>query len=138
MSTWTPIIALHTTLALSSLMLGPMALWARLGRAQRPGWHRASGYAFVTCMAGTALSAVFIKSHSFDWLGRFGPIHLLILLTLGSLVQALWALRQGRILAHRRTMISLYITACLVTGAFTLLPQRLLGQTVWGQWLGWL
>jgi uncharacterized membrane protein len=25
-----------------------------------------------------------------------------------------------------------YISACLVAGAFTLLPQRLLGQWLWG------
>ena len=49
-----------------------------------------------------------------------------------------WTLRHIKTNGKRRTMISLYITACLITGAFTLLPQRLLGQTVWGQWLGWL
>lgn len=35
-------------------------------------------------------------------------------------------------------MTSLYINACLVAGAFTLLPNRYLGQLVWRDWLGWL
>ena len=33
--------------------------------------------------------------------------------------------------AHRRG-------ACVVAGAFTLLPSRFLGQLVWHQWLGWV
>jgi uncharacterized membrane protein len=35
-------------------------------------------------------------------------------------------------------MRNLYIGACVVTGIFTLLPDRLLGQLVWGRWLGLL
>lgn len=33
-------------------------------------------------------------------------------------------------------MQRLYVGACLVAGAFTLLPQRYLGELVLGQWLG--
>ena len=33
-------------------------------------------------------------------------------------------------------MQRLYVGACLVAGAFTLLPGRFLGQLVLGQWLG--
>jgi uncharacterized membrane protein len=37
-----------------------------------------------------------------------------------------------RISAHRRLAIGLYIGALGITGAFTLLPYRLLGRLVWG------
>lgn len=135
---FTPVIAIHTTFALSALVLGPIALWARLGRTVRPRWHRAAGYAWVTCMTGTALSALFIRS-SLSWnIAGFSPIHLLIALTLSGLVLAFVCLARGDIAGHRRAMQRLYLTACIVTGLFTLLPGRLLGQLVWGEWLGWL
>jgi len=135
---FTPVIAIHTTFALSALALGPVALWSRLGRAVRPRWHRAAGYAWVTCMLGAALSALFIRS-SLAWsVWGFSPIHLLIGLTVLALIRAFVDLHQGNIPGHRQTMQSLYLYACIVTGLFTLLPGRLLGQLVWGQWLGWL
>ena len=34
--------------------------------------------------------------------------------------------------AHRITMISIFVGALVITGLFTLLPQRLIGQAVWG------
>ena len=134
----TPVIAIHTTFAISAVALGPLALWARLGRALHPRLHRAAGYAWVTCMAGTALSAIFITSNSPLRIAGFGPIHLLILLTLSGLLGAMRAIVLGDVKRHRRIMVSMYISACIVTGLFTLLPGRLLGQVVWGQWLGWI
>ena len=110
----TPTIAIHMSLALTATALGPVALWARMGSTLRPQLHRATGYAWVTCMAGAALSGLF------------------------SLYRAFRYLAQGNIAGHRKTMQWLYVSACLVTGAFTLLPNRYLGQLVWGQWLGLL
>lgn len=135
---WTPLIALHTSFALGALALGPVALWARLGRMQRPRWHRAAGYAWVVCMVGAAFSALFIRATVLPLFAGLGVIHLLVLLTFGQLWLAFAALRRGRIAAHRQAMQGLYIGACLVAGAFTLLPGRLLGQLLWGQWLGLL
>lgn len=37
--------------------------------------------------------------------------------------------------AHRQTMQYLYIGACIVAGAFTLLPSRYLGRLIWHGWL---
>lgn len=133
---FTPVVAVHTTFALSAVALGPLALWTRLGQRVRPRWHRAAGYAWVTCMLGTAISALFIRS-SLSWsVGGLGPIHLLIAVTVVALIRAFVYLQQGQIQGHRTTMQSLYFFACIVTGLFTLLPGRLLGQLVWGQWLG--
>lgn len=134
----TPLIAAHASFALGALALGPVALWARLGSMQRPRWHRAAGYAWVACMLGTAFSAVFIHDSPLPKLAGFGPIHLLIPLTLFMLWRAFAHLRRGNIAAHRAVMLQLYLGACVGAGVFTLLPNRMLGQLVWGQWLGLL
>ena len=39
---------------------------------------------------------------------------------------------------HGRFADRTYLGACVVAGAFTLLPQRFLGQLVWHHWLGWI
>jgi uncharacterized membrane protein len=63
---------------------------------------------------------------------------LLIPLTLFSLFGAFWFLARKNIVGHRKTMQTLYWSACVVAGAFTLLPGRYLGKLIWGQWLGWI
>lgn len=60
--TLSPIIAIHMTAALTALILGPVAIWARRGALQHPRLHRAFGYAWVSAMVTTALSAIFISS----------------------------------------------------------------------------
>lgn len=132
----TPIIAVHMTAALAATALGPLALWARLGRAQRPRLHRAFGYAWVTLMLLTAFSAIFIKSAVGPSVYGFGPIHLLIPITIGGLIYAFWRLARREFASHKRAMLQLYISACIVAGGFTLLPGRFLGDLIWRQWLG--
>jgi uncharacterized membrane protein len=48
-----------------------------------------------------------------------------------SLFGAFWKLAQGNVAGHRKVMQNLYIAACLVAGAFTLLPNRYLGRLLW-------
>jgi uncharacterized membrane protein len=129
----TPIIAVHMTAAILAVVTGPVALWARKGRSQHPRLHRAFGYAWVTLMVVTAVSALFIRDTGmFNWAG-FTPIHLLIPVTLLMLFGAFRYLVRGNIQGHRQTMERLYIGACLVAGGFTLLPGRYLGHLVWTQ-----
>jgi uncharacterized membrane protein len=133
----TPVIATHMSLALTAVAIGPVALWSRLG-STRPRLHRSMGYAWVTCMFGAAFSGLFIRDNQLpNWAG-FTPIHLLIPVTFYCLYKGLRAIAQGQVSAHRHTMQWTYIAACVITGLFTLLPQRYLGQLVWGQWLGWI
>jgi uncharacterized membrane protein len=129
----TPLIAIHMTAAIGAVAIGPVALWARKGRAQRPRLHRAFGYAWVTLMIVTAVSAIFIRDFSLPNLAGYTPIHLLIPVTLFALFGAFWFLARGNIAGHRKVMQNLYIAACLVAGVFTLLPGRLLGGLLWGQ-----
>lgn len=128
----TPVIAIHMTAALSALLIGPIALWARKGRTQRPRLHRAFGYAWVTLMVVTAISALFIREHRLPNIAGFSPIHLLIPVTLAMLFVAFYFLARGNIAGHRKTMQRLYFGACVVAGGFTLLPGRYLGNLVWG------
>lgn len=132
----TPLIAVHMSAAIGAVALGPLALWARKGRTQRPRLHRAFGYAWVTLMVVTAVSALFIRDFRLPNLGGYTPIHLLIPVTLCALFGAFYFLAKGNLRGHRIVMQRLYVGACLVAGAFTLLPGRFLGQLVLGQWLG--
>ena len=131
-----PVIAVHMTAALAAVALGPIALWARKGREQHPKLHRAFGYAWVSMMLVTALSAVFIRDFRLPNIAGYTPIHLLVPVTLVGLFGAFWFLARGNVNAHRKVMTRLYFGACVVAGGFTLLPNRFLGQLIWGQWLG--
>ena len=128
---FSPLIAVHLTAAISATALGPFAIWARLGMTKRPKLHRAFGYAWVTMMILTAATAIFIRSGlGFNVYG-FSPIHLLVPLTFFSLFAAFRFLVLGNIVGHRKTMLRLYIGACLVAGFFTLVPGRFLGDLLW-------
>jgi uncharacterized membrane protein len=136
----TPLIAIHMSAALAAIAIGPLAIWARRSAMQRPKLHRAFGYAWVTLMLLAATSAIFLSGdktpHTALFGLRFGFIHLLIPATYVTLFIAFWHLATGNISGHRRSMQGLYVGACGVAGAFTLLPNRYLGQLVWHQWLG--
>ena len=132
----TPIIAVHMTAAILAVVTGPIALWARKGATQRPKLHRAFGYAWVTLMIVTAVSAIFIRDFQLPNLNGYTPIHLLIPVTISSLIGAFVALARSNIKKHKQLMQSLYISACVVAGLFTLLPSRYLGNLVLRQWLG--
>jgi len=129
----TPVIAIHAAAALAAIAIGPVALWARKGATQRPRLHRAAGYAWVTLMVATAISAIFITGGGGPRWGSFGLIHLLIPVTLGMLVLSFVYLARRNIAGHRATMQRVYFGACVVAGAFTLLPDRLLGHALWTQ-----
>ena len=132
----TPLIAIHMSAAIGAVVLGPVALWARKGAKQRPRLHRAFGYAWVTLILATTISAIFIRDHRLPNIVGYTLIHLLVPATLVSLFSAFWFLARGNINGHRNVMQKLYFGACIVAGGFTLLPGRYLGNLVLGQWLG--
>lgn len=134
----TPTIAIHLTAALGALALGPVAIWARRGSAQRPMLHRAAGYAWVTLMVVCAVSALFIRDFNLPNIAGYTPIHLLIPVTFASLFFAFRFLVRKNMSGHRKAMQALYWQACVGAGVFTLLPSRYLGHLVWGEWLGWV
>ena len=129
----TPLIAIHLAAAIGAVVTGPVALWARKGRAQRPRLHRAFGYAWVTLMIVTAVSAIFIRDFQLPNVAGYTPIHLFVPVVFIGLFGAFWFLARGNVAGHRKAMQILYVSACLVAGGLALLPQRYLGQLVWSQ-----
>jgi uncharacterized membrane protein len=131
----TPAIAIHLSAALAATVIGPLALWARRGRTQRPRLHRAFGYAWVTLMLVTALSAIFIQGSKGPRFHGYSLIHLLIPTVIGALIGAFWYLSRKDVAGHRRVMQTTYLAGCVVAGGFALLPDRYLGNLIWNQWL---
>ena len=78
----------------------------------------------MVLISGVALSSFFI--HTIKMLGPFSPIHLLSAYTLYSVYEAITSARAGNIAQHKSTMIRLYGLALILTGAFTLLPGRIM------------
>lgn len=129
-----PAVLVHLAFAGAAVLLGPAALWARKGSQG----HRGLGYAWVTVMVGTALSAFFIRSTgTFQWFG-FSPIHLLAVVALAGVAAAIVAIARRKVEAHRKGMQRTYLGACLGAGLFTLLPGRYLGDLLWHHALGWV
>lgn len=128
----THITAIHLASATGALLLGPVALWARLGMRQRPRLHRAFGYAWVTLMIATAITAIFIRDDTLPNVAGYTPIHILVPVTFLGLWRGIQHMLAGNIAAHRALMQKLYYGACVIAGAFTLLPSRYLGRLLWG------
>jgi uncharacterized membrane protein len=119
---FTPAIAAHVAAAFAALALGAAMFAARKGT-----WtHRYAGRAWVALMLAVALSSFWIRSN-----GSFSWIHVLSVVVPVMLGAGVWLAATGRVSAHRRMMIGVYTGALVITGAFTLLPRRLLGQLVW-------
>lgn len=123
---WTPIIVIHTVAASLAVVLGAALLIGRKGHRT----HRIGGWIWVLSMATVAGLSFAIRGP-----GGFSWIHGLSVLTLITLTTGVLAARSHRVKAHRINMISLYVGALLITGLFTLLPNRLIGKALWG-WLG--
>ena len=69
-------------------------------------------------------------------LAGYTPIHLLVPLLFAGLLVAFGRLARRDIAGHRRAMRTTYVGACLMAGAFTLLPNRYLGGLLWHGVLG--
>ena len=119
---FTPAILIHTAAALAALLLGAAVFLARKGTFL----HRMAGRGWAVLMLVTAVSTWWIRSS-----GSFSWIHGLSVLTVVLLAAAIWFAVTGNIGAHRKTVTNLYVGGLLIAGAFTLLPQRLLGQMLW-------
>ena len=122
-----PFVLAHAVAALAALGLGLLQLALSKGTAR----HRVIGYAWSVLLIGVALTSFWI--HELRVIGPFSPIHLLSVGTLVGLALALLAARRGNIRAHRHGMLWLFFAALVGTGAFTLLPGRVMHLVVFGQ-----
>ena len=127
-----PVVFFHLLTALAALPLGALVLARRKGNAS----HKALGWAWVLMMGSTAVASAFIRDYQMPNLLGFTPIHGFTLLVAVNLPRGIWYIRRGNVVAHRKTMRSLYIGACVLAGVFTLLPGRFLGNLLWRHTLG--
>jgi uncharacterized membrane protein len=119
------IIITHAITAGFAMLLGAMVLFMRKGSET----HKALGKVWAASMVVAGLSAMFIPAEVFPLvkLGSlvWGPIHILIITTLGSLLRAIQMAREGKIRAHRGHMIGSY-SGLVIAGAFAFTPGRML------------
>lgn len=95
--------------------------------------HKALGKAYMGLMFFTAGITVFMPAFVGPIVfGHFGWIHLLSLLVLITVPRAILDAKAGRIKAHKRRMIMLYVGALLIAGAFTFWPGRYMHSLVFG------
>jgi len=120
-----PEIALHLATALFALAIGPFTLYRR----RRDRLHKVLGYAWVSAMAVSALSALFIAS-GFAVLGPFSPIHLLVPYVLWGLWDMVRRARAGDIAGHRAIARQLYWLGLVLPGVLTVLPGRTLSRAL--------
>ncbi len=116
-------VQLHAFAALAALGLGLVQLLAPKGTLP----HRRLGWAWVGLMAVVAISSFWITAR-----GAYSWIHLISGWTLLVLPLAVLAARRGRVVTHGRSMMSLFLGALVIAGAFTLLPGRIMGAVVFG------
>ncbi len=126
-----PVIAVHLSATLTALVIGPIAMWARLGKTKRPWIHRAIGYGWVSMMIVSAISAIFIRDYGLPNVWGYTLIHLMIPYTVFWLVYGFRALAKKELIKHHKAMMGLYFGACIGAGLFTLLPNRYLGGIIW-------
>jgi len=115
-----PVIQIHAFAAMAAFALGLLQFAAPKGTLP----HRTIGWVWVTLMAVIAVSSFWI--HEIRLVGAFSPIHLLAIFTLVMLPLAVVHARNHRVLQHRKAMISIFVGALLIAGAFTFLPGRIM------------
>jgi uncharacterized membrane protein len=118
----------HILAALLVVALTPLQFF---GLRKGSPLHRATGYIWLLAMVVVALTSFFIRTNLPFSVAGFSPIHLLSVLALFSVFNAIRLARAHKISAHRKTLIYLTISF-LIAGAFTLIPGRIMGSIVWG------
>jgi uncharacterized membrane protein len=115
-----PVIQVHAFAAIAAFVLGLIQFAAPKGTLP----HRTIGWIWAALMLTIAVSSFWI--HHIRLVGPFSPIHLLSILTLVTVPLAVWAAHRHQVPQHRKAMISIFLGALLVAGAFTFLPGRIM------------
>lgn len=118
------LVQAHALAALGAFGVGLAQFVGPKGRTT----HRLLGWLWVGLMTVVAVSALGITGPG----GRYSWIHLMVPLVAAMLPIAVLAARRHRVESHRNAMLGLFLGALVVTGLFTLLPGRLMGQLVFG------
>lgn len=121
--TYTQLTYLHLATLTPAFFLGTFLLL----RAKGTSVHRMLGKLYMGLMLFTAMVTLFMPSQVGPTLfNHFGYLHLLSFLVLRTVPAAYIAARRGKIKAHRRHMIGMYIGSLLLAGSFSFMPGRLM------------
>jgi uncharacterized membrane protein len=120
------VVQLHAFAALAAFVVGLVPFAAPKGTLP----HRVIGWSWVALMTMVAVTAFFI--HEIRMWGPWSPIHLLAIFTLVMLPLAVLHARRHRAVDHQRAMISIFIGALVVAGAFSFLPGRIMHAVALG------
>jgi uncharacterized membrane protein len=121
-----PTIAAHAFAAMAAFGLGIVQFCTAKGTPI----HRTIGWLWVLLMITVSISAFFI--HTIRLWGPWSPIHLLAIFTLIMVPIAVLHARRHQVARHRTAMISIFVGALVIAGAFTLLPGRVMHAVVFG------
>jgi len=121
-----PVIQIHAFAAMGAFALGLVQFAAPKGTLP----HRTIGWIWVALMAMIAISSFWI--HSIRMIGPFSPIHALSIFTLVMLPLAVMHAHRHRVMQHRKAMISIFVGALVIAGAFTFLPGRVMHAVAFG------
>lgn len=121
-----PEIQIHALAAMAAFAVGCVQLALPKGTK----FHRLLGWAWAAVMLVVAASSLFVNTTC--TFGPFSAIHLLTLLTIVMLPVGLAHARKNRIRQHATTMISLFLGALIIAGAFTFVPGRIMHDVAFG------
>lgn len=120
---------LHLFTVLPCFVIGTILLLIKKGTS----FHKMAGRVYMVLMLFTAIVTLFMDAHVGPKLfNHFGFLHLFSLLTLYSVPVAFYAIKNGNVARHKRTMILLYFGALIIAGGFTLVPGRFLYNFLFG------
>ena len=119
-------IQFHVLTVIPAAFLGLYILWRRKGTPV----HRLLGKIWIALMVLTSLSTFFI--HQIKLFFGFSPIHFLSIFVIVNAVMAIRAVRQRRIMDHKRHVLGMYIGGIVIAGLFTLLPGRIMNEVAFG------
>ena len=117
-------LQVHIAAALAALAVGIVIMMRPKGR----GAHMALGWTWVTAMALTAVSSLFITTLR----DGYSLLHLLSGWTIIALPMAVFAIRRGNVKAHRSAMTGMFVGGLILAGALNFLPGRLIWRVFFG------
>jgi len=123
-------VQVHVATVVPAFLIGTFQIF--VSRKGAP-VHRALGYLYLVLMSITAITTLFVHQlmpHSPFW--GLSPIHLLVPLTLFSVIGALRGAWTHNIAMHKRSMIGLYVGGMLIAGTLTFLPGRIMHAVAFG------
>ena len=120
-------IQVHALAAIAAFGLG----LAQLALPKGTFAHRTTGWIWVLLMLVVAMSSFLI--HQIRLWGPWSPIHLLSIFTLVMLPLAVGHARRGKIANHQWAMLSLFVGALVIAGAFTFAPGRVMHAVAFGR-----